>query len=803
MALHTTGTYGYPDQAAAWEEKISMDYGNQVANFIANEWFYKDAGVSRFYDDREEFERLRLYARGSQNTSKYKRELAVDGDLSYLNLDWEPVPVIPKFVDLIVNGIQDRLWDINAYAQDDQSTVKRKRDLAILKGEMKKRNELLALQEKTGVDMFENDPQGLPETDEELEIYSQLNYKQRVEIAAEVTVNQILENNRYDEIRKRLSRDLTEIGTACAKHSFDPNRGVRIEYVDPSQVIHSYSEDPNFEDLYYHGEIKRIQINDLLQLFPDLTPEQLLKIRQAGANHYDYHGIGYEQVQSDRDERRESNKVEVMFFSWKTVRTNVHKIKENNKGGKVAIKRDESFQGPKTAEAMFEKAERVEEVIFSGCKVLGDDSLLLKWTLERNMVRPKTSTAEVVMPMVIVAPNWHRGRYDSMVKRITKYTDMIQLTYLKIQQVIQKVVPPGVGINVDSLAEIDLGNGTHYNPREALNMFFQTGSVVYRSMTSEGDPNNNAIPIQELPGSQGQQLQALIGAQAYWYDQIRLATGINEARDASDPDPRALVGVQKMLAANSNVATRHILDGQLMITKKLAEGAVLRMQDVFEFHPTKEAFKMSIGKYNVNVIDSLDNFHLSDFGVYLELEPDEQEKQLLEQNIQQALANQQIHMDDVIDVRMVKNLKLANQLLKIRRKKKHKEDMELQAQQAESQGKAQQEVAQVAEQAKQQTMQMQAQIDQQKEEIMTQFHIQKLDAEKEFEKEIIMLKHELEMQKLGTEQQHQNTQNDKANGAKTRDSQLKGTGAGTGGIGINSKSNTVDSKIKGAGLLQQ
>lgn len=802
MGLQDLGTYGLPDQAAPFSQKVGLDYGNQVANYISNEWFYKDNGVSRFYDDREEMERLRLYARGSQSTSKYKRELAVDGDLSYLNLDWEPVPVIPKFVDLIGNGIQDRLWDITAYAQDDVSTGKRKRDLDILKGEMKKKQELLAIQEQTGVDVFENDPNSLPETDEELEIFSKLNYKQRVEIAAETTISQILENNRYNEIRKRLSRDLIEIGIASAKHSFDPNRGVKIEYVDPANVIQSYSEDPMMEDLYYHGEIKRVDISDLMQMFPDLTQEQLLKVRQAGASHFDYHGIGYEQVQTDREERREANKVELMFFSWKTVRNDVHKIRENRKGGQTAVKRDEHFEGPKTSDAHFEKTERVEEVIFTGIKVIGDDSLLLKWDLEKNMIRPKASTSEVVMPLIIVAPNWFKGRHDSMVKRITKYADMIQLTYLKIQQVIQKVVPPGVYIDADGLAEIDLGNGTAYNPREALNMFFQTGSIIGRSMTSEGDPNRGAIPIQELPGSQGVQLQSLIQTQAYWYDQIRLATGINEARDASDPDPRALVGVQKMLAANSNVATRHILDAQLLITQKLAEASILRMQDVFEFHPTKEAFKMSIGKHNVNVLDALEKMHLSDFGIYLELEPDEAEKQFLEGNIQQAMASQQIHLDDAIDVRQVRNLKLANQLLKIRRKQKFDEDLKLQEQQAKSQGEAQQQVAQAAEQAKQQTLQMTSQFNSQKIQEETQAHIQRMKSEMEFEKEILTLKHELQMQVLNSEQESAADQSAKNNASKTEQDKLKGTGAGTSGIGAGTKANTIDGKVKGKGYIQ-
>ena len=771
MAKHDNAeTYDFPDTNAPDEVKETMDYGNQVANFIANEWFYKDSGLSQFYDNKYEMERLRQYARGNQDVSKYKRELAVDGDLSYLNLDWEPVPVIPKFRDLIVNGITDRLWDVVATAQDKTSVMKRKDDIATLRGEMKNKEDLMAVQQATGVDVFENDPSTLPANEDELAVYTQLNYKQKSEIAAETAINHIFKSNRFEEIRRRVSIDITEIGKGIVKHSFDPQSGVKIEYVDPQDVIHSYSEDPNYKDVYYVGEIKRINLSDIIQMFPDLSTDTIRKIRQSAASYYDYHGISYEQVQGDNDEQREANKAEVMFFSWKTTKRDIYKIREKKNGMKSAVKRKD-LEAPKTADAMFEKSERIEEVIYEGIKILGSsDDLLLKWELQKNMIRPKYSTAEVVMPYVMVAPNMHRGRLDSMVKRITKYADMIQLTYLKIQQVIQKVVPPGIYVDADGLAEIDLGNGTQYNPREALNMFFQTGSIIGRSMTAEGDRNPGAVPIQEIPGSQGQQLLTLLQTQQYWYDQIRLATGINEARDASDPDPRALVGVQKMLAANSNVCTRHVLDGGLMLAKKVAEAVVLRMQDVMEYHPLKENFKLAIGKENVETLDSFDGFHLHDFGVFLELEPDDEEKQFLEGNIQQALASQQIHLDDAIDVRQIKNLKLANQVLKVRRKKKYEEDMAMQSQQAEAQSKGAVEAAQATSQSAAQLEQMKAQLEQQKMQMEHQLKIQSLQAEKEAEKEILMLKAQLENQANQQQQGFESRENQKRDRSKRKTS---------------------------------
>ena len=804
MATHDKTTYGFPDQAASDKEKASDVYGNQVANYIIAEAFYESSGLANFYDVRTEMESNRLYARGAQSITKYKRELAVDGDLSYLNLDWEPVPVIPKFRDLIVNGITDRVFDITAQSQDKTSVLKKKRDYDILKAEMDNKKELMAMQQQSGVTVFENDPDSLPANDDELQVYTQINYKQRVEIAAETAVNHILEMNSYDEIRRRTNIDLTEIGKAVVKHNYHPQKGVSIEYVDPADVIHSYSEDPNYKDVYYVGEIKRVNINDLIMMFPDMPADKIRRIRQSSASHYDQFGIFYDQIQTGRDDEREANMCELLFFSWKTTKRDIHKIRENRKGGETAVKRDESFEGPKTLDAKFKKSERVEEVIYEGIKVVnGGDDMLLSWGLQKNMVRPKSSNTEVMLPYIMVAPNMHKGILDSMVKRITKYADMIQLTYLKIQQVLQKVVPPGVYMDADGLAEIDLGNGTAYNPREALNMFFQTGSIIGRSMTSEGERNPGAVPIQELPGSQGHQLTVLLQTQQYWYDQIRMATGINEARDASDPDPRALVGVQKMLAANSNVCTRHILDGGLMLTKKVAEASILRMQDVLEYHPLAESFKTAIGKANVLAIGALDGMHLNDFGVGLELEPDEEEKQFLEANLQQALANQQIHMDDAIDVRQIKNLKLANQVLKVRRKKKYEEDMQMQQQQAKAQSEGAVQAAQASEKAKQQTVQMQIQADMQKLQMEHQLGIQKMQAEKQAEMEILTLKAQLENQANSAQRSFESTENSKRDRTNKQIASQKDGGGGNFDAGLGNKDNTIDNKIKGAGYLQQ
>jgi hypothetical protein len=363
---------------------------------------------------------------------------------------------------------------------------------------------------------------------------------------------------------------------------------------------------------------------------------------------------------------------------------------------------------------------------------------MLEWKLAENMTRPKSDLTKVNMNYAICAPNLYQGRIESLVSRVTSFADMIQITSLKLQQVIQRMVPDGVFVDVDGLAEVDLGNGTNYNPQEALNMFFQTGSVIGRSFTQEGDMNPGKVPIQELSsGSGGAKLQSLITTYNYYMQMIRDTTGLNEARDGSTPDPKALVGVQKIAAANSNTATRHILTSGLYLTADLAEGISLRISDIVEYSPTREAFIQKIGVHNVATLEEISTLHLYDFGIFIELTPDEEEKAVLENNIQVALSQKTIDLEDAIDVRDIRNLKLANQVLKLRRKKKQERDQLMQQQNIQAQAQANQQSQQVAAQLSVQKEQAIVQSKIQLEQAKSQFDTQKLMQEAQLKKELM------------------------------------------------------------------
>ena len=726
----------FPSQIVSDQEKLSEEYGLKVAQAIENEWF-NDSGYNnnRYLTDTNNFHKLRLYARGEQGTQKYKDELSINGDLSYLNLDWKPVPIIPKFVDIVVNGMTERLFKVNAYSQDPFGVEKRTKYMESIQKDMDTAEFNEMAQNLMNMDLYENKKEDLPENEDELALHMQLNYKQAVEIAEEQAIDVLLRGNRYDLVKKRTYYDLTVLGIAATKTSFNKSEGVTIDYVDPANLIYSYTDSPYFEDIYYVGEVKEIPINELIKQFPNLTEEDLESIDK---NNYKGRTRAGRQNAYDDDK----NKITVLYFNYKTFMSEVYKMKETGTGGDKAIEKDDMFNPPENKEGGFGKLDRKIECLYEGALILGTDKLL-KWEKARNMMRSKSDFTKVKMNYSIVAPRMYNGKIESLVSRITGFADMIQLTHLKLQQVMSRMTPDGIYLDADGLAEIDLGNGTNYNPQEALNMYFQTGSIIGRSFTSDGDQNPGKIPIQEIPSGGGQKMQSLIGTYNYYLQMIRDTTGLNEARDGSTPDERSLVGVQKMAAANSNTATRHILNAGLFLSAEVCEALSLRISDIIEYSPTKEAFIQAIGAHNVATLEEMSELHLYEFGIFLDLEPDEEQKQLLENNIQVALSQQTIDLEDAIDLRDIKNVKLANQLLKLRRKKKQQKDQQMAQENMKAQADANAQQQQAAAQAEMQKQQGLVQSEIQIEQVKAKMKQQTLQVEAEVKRSL--MDHEFEI----------------------------------------------------------
>lgn len=735
---------GFPGQFVSDAEKASDAFGLQVGQAIQYEWFRKDGNQCRYYNQWRDFNRLRLYARGEQSVEKYKNELAIDGDLSYLNLDWTPVPILPKFVDIVVNGMSDRLFKVKAYAQDAMSQSKRSKYQDMIEGQMAAKDVLTTIQNETGANPFMMDPEELPETDEELSLYMQLNYKPAIEIAEEEAINTIFDENHYQDTRKRIDYDIAVIGIGCAKHEFLPGAGVQISYVDPANIVYSYTEDPFFQDCFYWGEIKTLPITELLKIDPTLTREQMQEISMYSQSWYDYYNVArfYENSLFYRDTAT------LLYFNYKTTKKMVYKKKILEGGAKRMIEKDDQFNPPyeMMEEGNFEKIEKTIDVWYEGVMVMGTN-ILLKWKMAENMVRPKSTSQHALPNYVAVAPRMYKGVIESLVRRMVPFADLIQLTHLKLQQVIARTVPDGVFIDADGLNEVDLGTGAAYNPEDALRLYFQTGSVIGRSYTQEGDFNNARVPIQQLTSNSGaSKTQMLIANYNHYLDMIRSVTGLNEARDGSTPDPNALVGVQKLAALNSNTATRHILEGGLFIYRSLAEALTYRIADILEYADFKDDFANKIGKYNVSILNEIKDLYIYDFGIFIEISPDEEQRAQLEANIQMALSKGDINLEDAIDIREIKNIKLANQLLKVKRVKKQdreeKMEMQKQAMMAQQQLKAQELAAQTA----MQKIQLEAQSKMQLKQAEVAFDIEKLKAEAEMKRMLMNEEFQYQMQ---------------------------------------------------------
>jgi len=729
MNIYTNTNSPFPSQVVSTAEKSSMEYGSQVAQAIEQEWFSQGrTNGNRYLTSWNNFHELRRYARGEQSIQKYKDELSINGDLSYLNLDWKPVPILSKFVDIVVNGISSKSYDIKAYAQDPESVKKRTLYASKLQEDMVAREYLDSLKEKLGVDLYQSPSMDVvPEDKEQLELHMQLSYKQSIEIAEEEAISSVFAQNKYDLTRRRLNMDLAVCGIAAAKTNFNTSNGVTVDYVDPAYMVYSYTEDPNFEDIYYVGELKAITIPELKKEFPHITDKELQRIQAMPGNRSYITGWG------DYDE----NTVQVLYFDYKTYHDQVFKIKQTDQGLMKAIEKPDTFDPPEND--MFERVSRSIEVLYSGAKVLGTDTML-KWELAENMSRPYADTTKVEMNYAICAPRIYKGRIESLVSKCIGFADMIQLTHLKLQQVLSRMVPDGVYLDMDGLAEVDLGNGTNYNPAEALNMYFQTGSIVGRSYTQDGEFNQGKVPIKELQSSGGNaKIASLIQTYQYYLQMIRDVTGLNEARDGSTPDKSTLVGLQKLAANASNVATRHIKQSSLYLTLKLAENISLKVADALQFPLTRSSLENSISTFNVRTLQEINNLNLHDFGIYLELEPDEEEEAKLEENIQVALQSGGIDLEDAIDLRQIKNLKLANQMLKIKRSKKQERDQANQQANIQAQAQAQAETAEKT-----------ALAEVQKQEAISGANVQYEKAKSQFEIERMQIAAQIEQQKLQT-----------------------------------------------------
>tara|TARA_R100000455_G_scaffold18494_1_gene9087 strand:+ start:1 stop:2073 length:2073 start_codon:yes stop_codon:yes gene_type:complete len=605
----------------------------------------------------------------------------------------------------------------------------------------------------------------IPNTSEELSLHMQLKYKPAIEIAEEEALNTVLSENRYQDIQKQLYYDQMVLGISMCKHRFLPNAGISIEYVDPANVVYSYTEDPNFKDCFYWGEIKTLPIIELKKIDPSLTNADMDEISKYSQSWYDYNNTAqyYNNSMFSRDSAT------CLFFNYKTTNTFTYKKKENNLGAEKVIEKDQDFDPTPEMqqEGKFVKVTKTIDVWYEGVMVMGTN-ILLKWQMAENMARPQSASQEVYPEFIAAAPRMYKGVVESLVRRMITFADLIQVTHLKLQQVIARTVPDGIFIDADGLSEVDLGTGQTYNPEDAIRMFFQTGSVIGRSYTQDGDFNQSRVPIQQLNSNSGQaKIQSLVATYNHYMSMLRDVTGLNEARDGTRPDTYALVGLQKLAALSSNTATRHILDAGLTLTERLCTALSSRIADLLEYSEFRDEFINQVGKFNVGILEEVANLYLSDFGIFIEVLPDEEEKKVLEANVQMALSKNDINLEDAIDVREIRNIKLANQVLKLKRKQKLEQDQQAKAAAAQQQAQINMQSQQMAAQTAMQKLQMETQAAMQIEQAKATYSVEKMKGEAAIKSELMKLEFDLQMQIQNAQQKGLKEREDQREKAKS------------------------------------
>lgn len=730
----------FPDPLATTEDKVQNAYGLAYAKALVVQWGGIDTEGSLYRRRFKDFETSRQYANGTQDTSIYKQILnsldANNGDGTMMTLDWTPVPIIPKFAKIVVNKIissyrYPQVEAIDPLSQNEKDIKKKKIALRIENKEMFQEAKNAGL----NVDV---DPEKLPQTPEEVEIFLDTNIKTDAEIAAQLATNLTLSWNNYDErVYRRTVEDLVNCGMAVTKRSNDPNYGIQEDYVDPAYFLHSYTDDPTFSDMVYAGHIKRISIMELKRLAgSQFTEEQYQKMAKTVMNRFGNNASRF--VDQNYDQRSGSYNygydeytLEILDFEFLSVDTMVYEKKQSRFGNIGFYYKGNSYEAPTSSVYDRDPVQMNNATVYGGIYITGTE-YIFNYGQKNNVPKNIHDLTRARMSYSVVATNIRNMIPKSLVSGIIGFADQLQLSHLKIQQAIAKSKPDGIIIDIEGLENVDLGRGGDLQPLEIQDIYEQTGVFYYRSKNPEGGFQN--APVQQID-NRIRNINELIALYNHYLRMIRDATGINEVMDGTTPKGEALVGVNQMAVAAGNNALYDITNSAMIMYRKVCEDILKCLQILPEQSVLYNVYEKAIGKTNMKVLNSFKDLPMYNFGVQVMTDLNDRDRQYLEQNIQIALAQKEIDLEDAIAVRGIKDVDQAERLLVIRRKKRIAQTQAMQ--QANIQAQAQ---------ANAQASQASAQAEVQKEQAIAQIDMQKSQMEFEMKAQLAQLEHQMRLE---------------------------------------------------------
>lgn len=705
------------DNNATTKEILNFHLGNSSLKREKEEGlkiskFLQKAYNSGYFSARnKKFEKNRKFSRGKQPMAEFLDLLNVDGKEAFVNLDMKAPAIAPKFMQVIIGGFMKREEKVKASAVDPVSTERKVYDKEEAEFRMKYGKEVEAMEEQVGVRLMAKG-QYTPENYEELELYFGLEYQLPEEVLFEKGCDYVFHENGWPVIKRKLLEDIAETGIGATKVSTGVNGKIDIRRVVPENSFYGFSQYDDFRDASFIGEVLSMKIIDIRNNYPNL-PEDKLFLLAKNAKQYNQSVKWDDRFRYSIDRPYDDWTVDVLDYEIKTIDSMVYQAKTNKYGNLIAVdKKDKAYQ------VNGDNKEAISKdmyVIYRGVYVLNTD-VMLEWGPAKNMIKP--STIKEMSDAYFSYSVYMHENLDlenmAIPERMETSIRQMTLAHLKIQQLIAKLRPSGLIIDIDSLSDINIGQAKALTPLELQAVYDQTGNIYYKRRTEDGD-QMNGVPIQEAPNSGSvSQIQQLIMVYNHYLERLRDEIGVNEYREGAGVNPKLGLGVQQSQIQASNNATDFIYDAYLNIYQQTAFKISLLLYDSVLYGGKQ--YSEYLGA------DAVDG---KKFDVMIEVLPDDKERQFVEQMIQTALSAGVIDFEDAFRVRSIKNVKLAEMYLA--KAKKNKEKSEMEKARANSEMNAQ---------SQQQSLQMKAQMDAQLAELETQSKVTIASTELEMKKYI-------------------------------------------------------------------
>jgi len=671
-------------------QKRKKDYGLQVAKGIFNS---ADRNSDGYYGKRYRVWRAnREFSMGTNSMKEFMDLLRVEGNQTYVDLDWSTIKIAPKFVEILLGTYLSRREKPVVKATDDMSDSIKDMEKQEAMFRMKNKEQIEAIEKELGHQI--ESQKFMPEDEDDIALYFDLEYRLPEEILFETKIKKILDENDYGVLKRTLLRDIIDCNFAATKVYFDANHNIRIKRIKPENLIYNVFETDNGKDLAYIGYVNPMKISVIRKKY-NLDEETLFKLAQKASRELKRPENLYWKDSYKYTELRPYDDYAVLVFDFEVKTVDVeYTVKTENKYGNVlAIPKQGKPMAPAGQELAGEVIEDKMMNIYHGAWVC-DTDIMLEWDLTSNTIRPYNNGVDAMFSYSIICPNATGALVPSMIEKAMGPIRAMLLIRMKMQQLIALMKPDGFSVDISGFRDVDLGTGNSVEPLQLMKIYDQTGRVFWDSTGDDGQPK--AFPIQQLPNNGNvAQLNTLISQYNFNLDRLREEMGISEYRDGSSVPVKTGLGVMQQQIQSSNSATEYIYDAFTCVMEETSEKVAMMLWDSVVFKATK--YKEMEG-YDMSLLDMT-------FDVKVEMLPDEQKKAELNNLMMQALQSGAISYEQVFKIKNIEDVKLA-ELYLAKSMKRAKKDAEENAQ------KNSQMNAQIQQQVSQQKMQQDAQLSQ-------------------------------------------------------------------------------------------